>query len=246
MSSIESSISDLTSAAQSLTTTVNDKVDTINDRLAAAEQQFQDYITTARAEYGHVCYTHNQIMELTADGTAIRDFNPVHVDLNVSVAAAFQRGAGSANGWPSAVGEEFGNAINVSYFNIPFNIIRVVWTNANQPPLHPARFNNNWFMNGFGSPFTEAAYIKVISGNIGGDFELRKSYADGWGLYGHHNRASLFNGHHSGLVMNSPSGEMLITLHGKATGHVDLDDGQWTLVPSFPQLEEAPAPGTAP
>jgi hypothetical protein len=192
----------------------------------------EDFLAGARQELSHLCISPNQVMAPNANNTGVADFVHLYMTLDVQVECAFVSGSGPKNGWPTAGGQEFGESIGINYTNAPFNLLRINWSGIDPAYFNTARFNDDW-NNGRGQgSFTEAAYIKVISGSIGGTFTERKSFANGWGLWGHKSY-SVFAGDHTGLCLKSTTGEMLIALHQKVTGHADLENGAWGRFPSI-------------
>ena len=113
------------------------------------------------------------------------------------------------------------------YNNIPFNIVRIQWSNAIPPAGAASRLNNNWNSHGYGAPYTEAAYVKLLSGTIGGDFEVRQSLPNDWTLMGRYDIGDPFYTTHNGIQFLSESGEMLIALHARVSGRADLENGKW-------------------
>ena len=179
--------------------------------------------------YPLICTTPNQRMAPNSAGDGVQDFNHLHVTLAVSNVAAFSYGHSTTN-WPSTIGQEFGEALGIYYFNEQFNVLNIRWTTTGSAP----RLFQNYNVPGHSGTFTQAAYIKVISGTLGGVFELRKSYDDGWGLWGGYNmRNRPFFGAHEGLQFASAAGEMNIALYGRVAGIADLEGGRWELFPSI-------------
>ena len=204
----------------------------IDRKVADAERRVDGFIAGARSEYGHICISPNQAMTPNSANTGVQGLNHLYMSLDVKVEAAFYRGNGNSNGWSNKAAEQFGKAIGISHTNSNFNLLRVRWSGANTTG-HPSRFHNSWSDGKHQGSFTTAAYIKVISGSIGGSFPIQKNYGDGWRLYGKYSFGNPFSAGHTDLALTSEFGEMLIALYGKATGRVDLENGQWGLFPAL-------------
>lgn len=227
--SLEQQIAALVQSSNNLTAEVTGKTAEIDQKVAAKETEVNNYLAAARDEYGHICTTANQIMTPNGTNTGVEGYSHVYMTLAVSVEAAFTVGAGSSNGWPNAAAQEFGEAVGCLYTSVPFNVLRVNWSGAGNVA---SRFNDKHADGAGQTSFTEAAYIKVISGTVGGDFVLRKQYANGWGLYGRYNNKP-FNSSHTGMTLVSETGEMLIAMYARVTGYADLANGKWGLFPKL-------------
>ena len=231
MNTTPEQIADLTKAHTDAHQDLLDFANSLEKRIADKEKEVDALIANARSEYGHVCFTPNQRMQPKGDNTGVDQLNHIYMTLDVQAAAAFASGSGSANGWPNTIGQEFGEAMNCKYYNSTFYIVNINWLQTAQHS-HPSRFHDSWTSGTHQGSFTEAAYIKLISGTIGGDFNLYKSYDNGWGLYGRYS-TNPFYATHTGLLLTSESGQMLMAMYGKATGRVDLENGQWGLFPAI-------------
>ena len=226
---LEEDIANLVQAADNLIGVVDNKIQDIDQHIAVKESEVNAYLANARSEYGHICTTPNQVMAPNTLNNGVEGLNHIYMTLAVSVEAAFISGSGNSNGWPNDAAREFGDAVGLNYSNAPFNMLRVNWSGAG---TGSSRFNDIWRYGKHQGSFTEAAFIKVISGTVGGEFQLMKQFQDGWGLYGRYSTAR-FNGGHTGLILSSTTGEMLIAMYGRVTGHADLENGNWGLFPAL-------------
>lgn len=185
-------------------------------------------MSVLRAEMGHVRFTPNQVMAPNIDNTGVEGLVHSGATLDVQIAGQFIQGSGVANGYPDIVAQEMAESVGFNYVNHPFNILRVTWSGV----TGKARFHDSWMDGKSQGRFTEAAYIKLVAGELGGTFAEREAYANGWGLWGRTN-TDMFGHGHDGLNLQSSNGEMLIALYAKATGHADLNNGEWGLFPSI-------------
>lgn len=204
------------------------RYDGMADRVDSAETAFNTYIADARHEYGHICITPNQAMAPNAGGDGVEGFLHAGLDLTVTVETAVGVGNAATSGWATPASTEFLGAIGVGWNNIAFNILRVAWTKSSGAVIW--HFDHR----ALAGPFTEAAFIKPLTGTIagGGGFAERQALADGWALWGRQNIAD-HNAIFGGLRMTSDAGEMLIAMHGAVTGYADLENGKWGMFPAL-------------
>ncbi len=246
--SLEQQVAALVDASNKLTGAVNGKIGEIDQRMTQAEQEFDNYIASARRENSNIRISRNQtLFTLKDDDSAIDDANiitgraPLFVsiyngpeDRGVVTHELIRVRNGSQNP-DSPIPAEFKLQVlgvaSDAYIDTDFYIWHITW--SGRSPYYGFQFN---FSAGWarqpGFLMNSKAYVKVVSGSVSRGMCHGAVTDNQWHLCGTSKvdmNAAMTGGEISSCWFDTREGEMYIALPALVMG--GIPDGAWDYFP---------------